>query len=110
MPKILASSLASAAPRAGAADLSSQLLSTSNKAPRKDGAGGLFDDLLTGARKREAAPEPKPEESQRAGSSRAKPAKESKRVKVPSDEQSPEDVDRATKSKTAESKRPAGKA
>ena len=48
MPKILASSLPSAAPRAGAADLSSQLLSTSNKTSRKDRAGGAFDDLLTG--------------------------------------------------------------
>jgi flagellar hook-length control protein FliK len=109
MPKILASSFPSAAPRAGAAaDLSSQLPSTSNRASRKDSAGGLFDDLLTGARQREPAPQPKSEELQRASSSRAKRANESKRAKQPSEEQSPEDADRATESKATES-RPSGK-
>jgi flagellar hook-length control protein FliK len=108
MPKILASSLPSAAPRAGAADLSSQLLSTSNKASRKDRAGGAFDDLLTGARKREAASQPKPDESQRTNSSRPKSAKESSADEA-SDERSSEEVGDARESKATESKRSTGK-
>lgn len=110
MPKILASNLPSAAPRAGAAaDLSSPLLSTSNKASRKDRAGGAFDDLLTGARKREAASQTKTDESQRNDSSRAKPTKESRNADDASDEQSPEDVRDVRESKATESKRSAGK-
>src|SRR4051794_15590105 len=80
MPKIVPT-LSPAAPNLRAAAGADSQTLTSRSAPRKDGAGGAFDQILTGARQREiAAPpsdtnEPKPDSA-----AKAKPAKDKPRA------------------------------
>src|SRR4051812_23789024 len=79
MPKIVPT-LSPAAPnlRAGA---DSQTLTSSRNAPRKEGVGGAFDQILSGARQREpAAPAPDTNKPKSEAAAKAKPAKDKPRA------------------------------
>src|SRR4051794_38063274 len=81
MPKIVPT-LSPAAPNLrAAAGADSQTLTSSRSASRKDGAGGAFDQILTGARQREsAAPAPETNEAKSEPGAKSKPAKDKPRA------------------------------